>query len=265
MDKIRFTVRGKWLGQPATAVGVVPATAGLAIPDANLYLNRVEIHSRGVATNDIALVALLKDAVWGAGQWVDATTTYTDDTVGAQSAATNDFPLETATGANDGHIISALVKFGAVSYDITTAQAAASAVHIVEYWNGTAYVAIAAVGMLVDIPRSVVWPAGEFLMLFDPPSDWAKGGSGTGVPQDRFNLRVRGTPTTGTQAGLARRIYVGQVFHSVLNIAQDAASERSYPTPLYLPSSFFAALGAAFGTANEGNLVDLECTYGTAF
>lgn len=265
MDKPRFTVRQKWLGQPATAQGVVPATAGLAVPaDKSLYLNRMEVHSRGVATNDAALVALLKDAMWRAGQWVNATTTFTDDTTDAQDGDTNDFALETTT-LNDGFLIGALKKFGCVSLDVTTAGVGATA-HVLEYWDGAAWTAIAAAGFVVDIPgRAGVIAAGEQVFIFDPPVDWAKGGSGTNVPQNTYNVRLRATTGTITTAALARRIYVGTVLFSQLNITQDAAAERAYPTPLFVSAAEHAAVGAAFGTANEGNLVDFEATYGTPF
>jgi len=252
----RRAFKNEWLGQPASAQNVVPASAGLVIPSGNLRLHSMILSNRGAAMA-MAAVALLKDAVWEAGQWVNSTTTYTADTTDAQDADTNDFALETATGANDGFIVGADIPFGAISLDITTAQAAASAVHIVEYWNGSAWTAIAAAGMLVDIARSVVWPTGEFLILFDPPADWAKGGSGTNVNQDRYNLRVRGTPTTGTVAGLARRIYVGVPLVTLSLAATDSSTERQLAVDLDFVSQTYGAIGLAAAIADEGHALEV--------
>src|SRR3989304_5399399 len=100
-----------WLGQPATAQNVVPGASGLApgnVKEIRLYL--AEIQNRAASAQGCALVGLLPDTMWEAGQWVDATTIYTADTDDAQSAVTNDFPLETLTNS-DGHIIGANVPF----------------------------------------------------------------------------------------------------------------------------------------------------------
>lgn len=263
--RTRFAVRQKWLGQPASAQGVVPAEAGLAVPsEGGLYVNRLEAYHPGAATEEIAVLALLKDAVWRAGQWVNGTTTFTDDTADAQDSDTNDFALETTT-AGDGFIVGAALPFSALSIDVTTAGVGATA-HVIEYWDGAAWTAIAATGMIVDIPgRAGVIPAGESLVLFNPPVNWQKGGSGTGTPQGTYNIRIRATTGTITTASLARRVYVGEIIHAVVNAAADLLSERAYPSPLFLSSSVYGALGFSCSVLNEGNSLAIEATTGTPF
>lgn len=248
--------RNKWLGQPATAQGVVPATAGLlssAIGQpVQFFYARAQ--NRFTAAAAMAVVALMKDIAWEAGQWVNATTTYTVDTTDAQSAGTNDVALETLT-AQDGFLVGADMPFGALSLDITTAGVG-NTTHVIEYWNGV-WVAIPAIGMLSDIARAAVWSTGENLVLFDPPADWIKGGSGTNVNQNRYNLRIRCTTVAAGTAALARRIYVGVVLLSEDQIGINASIERfSGATPIEVPVSC-AAVGMACASVDEGNALEL--------
>lgn len=255
--------KNKWLGQPATAQGVVPASAGLVTPfgvgqPVQLYYWRAQ--NRGAATAALAVVALMKDAAWKCLAWVDATTTATDQTAAAQSAATNDVTLETGA-VNDGFLVSAPERFGAVSVDVTTAGAGntPAATHIIEYWNGTAWTQIPAIGLLSDIPRAVDWALGEALVLFNPPADWAIGGSGTNVPAANYNLRVRrnALPTIGLVNALARRLYVGMLFGADDLVAINGYSERFAETvPIDIPSSC-GAVGLACSAADDGNTLEL--------
>lgn len=264
-QKLRLNIRGKWLGQPATAQGVVPVAAGASVPaEGGLYINRVELQNRGSGVAAAAVVAFIKDALWKAGQWTDATTTFTNDTADSQDADTNDFALETTT-VNDGFLVASRVQFGAISLDVTTAGSGTSPTHVIEYWNG-AWTALAAAELLVDVARSADWAAGEALILFDPPADWVEGGSGTNVPQGMFCVRVRRTNATQATAALARRVYIGQVLESANDLAATTGTrEWAFPAPLYVPPSQFAAVGGAFETAANANLLDGEVTAGVPF
>lgn len=228
-----------WLGQPATGLFSIPASAGIQTQKAATALNSnaalvnprsrltyVEMQNRGTGAAALALVGFLDDRYWVAGQWVDTTTTYTDDTADAQDVDTNDFALETTT-VNDGAIIGALYPFGAISVDVTTAGSGTVPTHTFEYWNGTAWTGILAAGLLSDVPRSTDWASGEALVLFDPPATWVKGGTGTGVPADRYNIRIRRTNAVQATAALARRLYVGVVLASI-----DAVAANGSYTPV---------------------------------
>jgi hypothetical protein len=256
----RRTVREVWLGQPATAQNVVPATAGLITTPKALFPTAVPIFAaralnRGSGASAVALVGLLADDQWKAGQWTHATTLYADDTTDAQDAGTNDFALETTT-VDDGFVVQALAPFGAVSLDITTAGSGTSPTHVIEYWNGTAWIAIAAVGTLIDVTRAADWATGEKVVLFDPPTDWAKGGGANeGIDTDKYAIRVRRTNATQATAALARRLYVGVVFAAQDAVAADAEMVRQF-SGLDVPLSV-AGVSAVFATKDEGNAVEI--------
>jgi len=250
--------RNKWLGTPATAYGVIPATAGLARPISTcLSLEFVRITNRHTSAQAGGLAGLLADSVWEAGQWVNATTTYTNDSTDAQDAGTNDFPLQTTTIA-DGHLVGADLPFGVISYDVTTASVGAAQEHTYKYWNGTAWTAIAAVGMMIDGPRTAgqTWAVGEQVVAFIPPSDWAKGGSGTGVNQARYNFLVQAS-VAATTAALARRLYVGMLLFGDPSLAANSGTFTVGPGQPIGIQPYAAHLQAFFPTASEGNMLHL--------
>jgi len=215
-------------------------------------LSYVEMQNRSGSSAGLALVGFLDDRYWVAGQWTDSSTTYTDDTIDAQDAGTNDFALETTT-VNDGMIVGAVYPFGALSVDVTTAGSGTNPTHTFEYWDGAAWTGILAAGLLSDVPRAIDWASGEVLVLFDPPAPWVKGGTGTGVPQDRYNIRIRRTNAVQATAGLARRIYVGVVLASIDAVAANGSytpvvNGGSMDVPDYCPY-----VGVAATVADAGN------------
>jgi hypothetical protein len=262
--RYRTTSSYHWLGQPATAVNVIPASAGVTVPGEQIM--RVYMQNISAGTVSLCLAGLFPDSAWTAGQWVAVGTTLTDDTTDAQDAGADDFPINTTT-INDGHIIGCTYPFGLVSYDITTATIGAALAGIIEYWNGAAWTAIAATGMHVDIPRGVgvQWALGELIIMFDPPVDWAVGGTGTGVSATKYNLRYASS-AAGTTAGLARRIYVGIPITSWRNILTLAeAPVREYtPNGLSIPDGVVrvgCAANLAAGTVATVVASTLEIVY----
>jgi hypothetical protein len=248
-----------WLGQPATGPGVVPGSAGLRL-DLPMLLHAAWLQNRAAGAAGCALVGFLPDASWQFGQWDEATTTVTDDTADAQDEDTNDCALELigAPGANDGFCLGCDHRFGAISLDITTAGVGAAQEHTCSYWNGTAWTLMPATAFLKDIPRTAgqLWAAGEALVLFDPPVAWQKGGTGTGVNPNRYNLLVKASvvPTT---AALARRLYLGEVIVSVDQLGANGEFSRYYNPPGRALSTRFQAIGAAFGTADGSNTFEI--------
>ena len=253
-----------WLGQPATAQNVIPASAGTTWPSSQIM--RLYMQNISAGTVSMCLAGFFPDSAWTAGQWVAVGTTLTDDTTDAQDAGADDFPINTTT-INDGHIIGCAYPFGLVSYDITTATVGIAIEGIVEYWNGVAWTPIAATGMLVDIPRgaAVQWALGELIIMFDPPLDWAVGGTGTGVSQTKYNLRYSSS-VAGTTAGKARRIYVGVPLTAFRNIATiTEAPEREYtPNGLSVPEGVVrigCAANLAVGTVSTVVATGIELVY----
>ena len=253
-----------WLGQPYTAQNVIPASAGITVPGDQIM--RVYLQNISAGTVSMCLAGFFPDSAWTAGQWVAVGTTLTDDTTDAQDVGTNDFPINTTT-INDGHIIGCEYPFGLVSYDMTTATVGAAIEGIIEYWNGVAWTAITAAGMLVDIPRAatIQWAAGELIIMFYPPSDWAVGGTGTGVSATKYNLRYSSS-VAGTTAGLARRVYVGVPITGWRNIATlTEAPLREYtPNGLSIPDGVVrigCAANLAAGTVSTAVSTNCELIY----
>ena len=140
------TFRTKWLGAPNTAVNTVPSTAGLDCANQAPIIDAATIRSTPTAIQ-AAVVGLLKDSTWWAGQGSNVQAAITLDTTDAQDAGANDFALEVANAANSGCMFGASQPFGAVSI-ATTTNSAGSPVRVWEYWNGTTWTTIAAAGFV---------------------------------------------------------------------------------------------------------------------
>ncbi len=254
----------KWLGQPATAQNVVPASAGLQPGSDSLgrsiSLTLIELSNRNSGGLNAALVGLLPDSMWQFGQ-IASTNAYTDDTADAQSAATNDAPLEAKADAGSGFIVGAMVPWGALSLDVTTAGVGGAQTHTYEYWNGAAWVTLTPVLIAGPTSAGQLWGAGENVLLFDPPVDWAKGGTGTGVPQNLYNVRVK-MPVVGTTDALARRVYVGQVIVSGTSIAAAPGVYNPYPAAVIVLPPYIQALGGAFSVITVPNSILLVYDFG---
>ncbi len=106
-----------------TQRGGTPTSSTLRIP--GCAVGYFSIHNRSGNAAVLGLGVRIPNYLWRAGQWTDATTTYTDDTTDAQTvdSGTPKFPLETTTNS-DGHIIFSRVPFNAISYRIGTASVA---------------------------------------------------------------------------------------------------------------------------------------------
>src|SRR5574341_419680 len=110
--------KNRWLGQPATAQGVVPASAGLLNSPPIPMLDYVRLVATAAGGGSMAFLGLLDDARWECRKWVDASTSTVDQTAAAQAGVSNGVVLETTT-QNDGVILGADMPFGAISLDVT--------------------------------------------------------------------------------------------------------------------------------------------------
>lgn len=247
------SLRHVWLGQPATAANTVPATAGLDVSNLSPILVKASLKINGAAIN-VAVVGLLKDVNWSAFTASNVQASVTDNTANAQAGSANNFPLEVANAANSGCLFSADLPPGILGIDATT-NSAGSPVRVLEYWDGSAWTTIAAAGVLNAQPTH--WGTIENVIAFIPPANWAKGGTGTNVPQGRYNVRLRAT-TAPTTAGIARRIYLGYPFSGepalAANSTHTAPWESLYGWPC--PGAV-AAIGGAVSTANEGHVLSV--------
>jgi hypothetical protein len=256
MPVYQRTFRNKWLGAPNTAANTVPSTAGLDVSTLSPVLCTGKVKINGASVN-VAVVGLLKDVEWWAGQGSNIQAAVTVNTANAQSAAANDFALEVANAANSGCMFGASMPFGAISI-ATTTNSAGTPVRVLEYWNGTAWTTIATAGMLNDLPANWLTTSTEDLILFHPPNDWVRGnGSVTNASNDTFNVRIRCT-TAPTTAGIAGRVYLGVVLSGEPNLTANSThsapweSLEGYPCPTAV-----AAISGAASTANQGHVVTI--------
>ncbi len=243
-----------WVGQPKSAQNVVPAAAGLACASTQAAsIFGFSLQNRTGGNVNCALIGLLPDSAWYAGQWTNVGTVFTDDTADSQSGTSNAFALQTVTNS-DGHLVGALYPFGCLGYDVTTAGIGAGTVSVLEYWNG-AWTAIAAAGTLKDIPRTAGqnWALNENLVLFDPPADWVVGGTGTNVKAGYYNLRYRAT-TAATTAALAARLYVGVVIESYNTVATLVEKQSNWAGKVSLNPGI-VAIGSAWSVVNGLNAI----------
>jgi len=195
------------------------------------------------------------DTRWKAGQWVNGSATYTDDTTDAQDSGTNDFALTTTTN-NDGFIIQSLDKFGIVGIQVTTAQAG-TPVYEYNYWNGSAYASLST----LEVPAS--YAVGEVTIAFSPPLDWAPVAAGTapatsGMDVGKYVIRVRATTAPST-APLASLIWVSRFLSFKTAVATDTllniiASDTQRGFILNGGESIVPY----FQTANANNSVEVE-------
>ena len=212
---------------------------------------------------------------WVAGQWVTATTTYTDDTTDAQDAGTTDFALETLTN-NDGHIIWSQYPFNAVSYDIGTASVAgAGYAHVFEHTDeeGDGWVTMAANNFHVNdfgtagIPVTGTTVANEALLVFDVPTRWGRATSalaGTGMRPGYYGLRVTASDAPDT-AAVADSLSIYRLYFLTEAVADNGTLSQDFgckdfpmavdTLPGRTPEMYGDALVALFETADEGNRI----------
>ena len=240
------------------------------IREVGLVLRRFELHNRDAASANVGIGFRWANRYWAAGQWVDATTTFTDDTADAQDLplATADFPLETTT-ASDGFIVHSDRQFSWVSVRVVTASIdAVSVAHAASYSNfaGSGWTDFgteaevqyeaAAQRLLAD---TIFGANEERCFVFSPPVDWGQTqASGlNGVPGGRYALRVRATdaPTT---AAVASVMEVG----TMVAVESLAAGGTYGPDWNTYRDPYAEALVAFFSLADAGNRIYAEVTTG---
>ena len=239
-----------WTAPSGRASGTSQRIEGVAVGFYSL-LNR----SGGAAY--VGLGVRIPNHLWEAGQWVDATTTYTDDTVAAQDRTAADFPLETLT-ASDGFMIASRVPFNAILIDVSTASNLAGApdpVRAARYSNaaGTGWSALTTI---LHTAASVEYStSAETVIAWDVPTDWGVhvSGLGTGTPITRYLINVRATTAPDTTAGVATAISLYRIYF-LESIANNATKEMNFsPAEAWMP--YGDGLTAFFSVANASNRV----------
>ena len=213
-------------GDPNSNTHVLHAHERGAVGGMRLQLAYASLQNRSAGAAHVGIGTRLDKAIWKAGQWVHATTTFTADTTDFQDVGANDAALETTTN-DDGFLVSSPRKFNALAINVGTASIG-TPVRVLEYSVGTTtwtaitnYISFAGAG--------AVYGVGENVIVWVPPANWAvmAAGHGTGVPVDEYGIRIRAT-TASTTAGLASSMSV----HRLYFLLEGLADNNVYEVPL---------------------------------
>ena len=191
-----------------------------------------------------------------AGQ-VTAAGVYTDATVAAQDATAGDFTLwQFGIATGNGFLVGASDRFNTLACVQSVAGDQTTPVLKLEYWNGTAWIDSTAALLVVAVLSA--GGIGEKLLVWGMASDWAKGGSGTGVPQTTFNIRVTHTVAVGGAVNpLASQVFVGWSQLLYPDLAHLTQGVFQYTEPVRFPRAG-VALHGLFSTASLANHVEVQ-------
>lgn len=225
-----------------------PFSYGIGVGAASL-LNR----SGGAAA--VGLGGRFDIATWAAGT-VTSAGAYTDATSAAQNATTGDFTLHDKTDSGSGFLISADLPFNIIGLVQSAAGDQVGPTQIVEYWNGAAWTAITSALLINDALDAN--GTGEKVLCFPQPSDWAVGGTGTGVPSTRYNLRVRQTiGGAGTANPVASQVFIGRAKMELSSLGNNAIASLIREHEYLFPPQC-QALFPIFSTASYANTVEVD-------
>lgn len=225
----------------------LPWPYGIAVGAATL-------HNRTASALQVGLGARYPISAWQAGQ-ITSAGVFTDDTPDAQNATINDFPMHSGADSGSGFLIASAVPFNAIGVIQGTAGDQTTPTKIVEYWDGSAWQNILA-SLLID--DNLITGTGEKLLVFPLPADWANGGSGTGVPQTTYNLRVRHTSGgAGTVNPLASQLFIGQAKMQTEALASNAFASLIREQE-FLFERVSEALFPIFSAADRANTAEVD-------
>jgi len=233
------------------ALALAPARASFT----TFEFGAISLTNRSGGAATVGLAVRLPRERWGAGQ-VTAAGVFTDDTVDAQDIDANDFSLHDRTDSGSGFIVHADAPFNVLSIVQTTAGDQTTPVLLLEYWNGTSWIDIAVANYGGDTLNPGA--TNERLMCFAMPTPWVKGGSGTNIRQDRYNLRVRYTTAgAGTVNPLAAQMFVGITVWLVPALA-DSGSVTLIQSEGLRAHRYGDAIFPIFGVVGVDNEIDVS-------
>ena len=163
------------------------------------------------------------------GSWANGTTTET-------LSASGNYSLFSTTN-NDGCIASFTVKPTTpvlIAFAVSQIQTG-SPVFVVEFWDGAAWTA----GTIVTAPAFTA--TGTTVGTYKPAGTWAIAGSGTNVPADAYNVRLRAT-TAPTQA-IQGRMSISGAYPSTVGYFQQ---RKVYANTNNEPEKVWAGKSGAF-------------------
>ena len=236
-------------------------------------LNYMRFQSANAA-NGCSIGVRIPNWLWGAGLWVDGTTTFTDDTTDWQDSGTGDFALTSAATNNDGFIVYSKVKFNLITINVSTASSGGAQVAVANYSSGAGtWTAMATNPYLAAFTGGgTFYPTGENIIYFREPALWGKttGAEGTGVPPGVYAIRIRAT-TAATNAALGTAAEVWRMYVPS-QIKSDGTGLLADGAIIELPGQLGAinmpygdALGCYSTVVTNTNLVTASFQSGGAF
>jgi len=191
-------------------------------------LKRVEIESASGVDARVWIGSRFRDDDIEFGTWVEVGTTFAPGTLDAtlKSDAGSTDELGNDSTANDGIGIQAVRPFDWLVFSISTLSDGAVTWDI-EYWNGSAWTNVTLLeGSLTALGVST-GATGEYLVLIQLPTDWAKFTNGDQPVADGFQpgfygmrLREAGAATTAPEA---QYIHIGRTRWHVPIVAAGGA------------------------------------------
>lgn len=251
-------------GKPYNFDGVLwrpPGVAAYGVRQEEIYrfgLGYYSIHNRTGLPIQCGVGARLHPTAWRAGQWTEAGTVYTEDSVDAKSVAANDFALETLTN-NSGFVVAALHHFNALCIDIGTASVGGTPVRTIEYsLAGGTWTALA--NVLVPPVTGGHYAVGENIILWGIPSNWAvlEAGHGTGVPLGLYGIRFRSSTAPTTTAALANSFSVAKIVSALEGLTDNSLYEMNSSGESYLEGAYDAVVALLSSKAAIQSVVHAE-------
>lgn len=236
-----------------------PKSADRVHSSAKLFLAYLEMQNRSGGTIAVGAGVRMPTDSWVAGSWDNSQEDYTSDTADAQDSGANDFSLEGVTGTGDGFAVGCRTPFNCLAVLVSIAGTGALPTRVVEYTHAaqSGWRAIPATSWYAG-PDAIHWVAGEQLVWWNKPTDWAVGTAashGRGLPDGYYWARVRTTSAITANAASATSLTVHDLSFSIEGLADNIIYEPQF-NGMYIPlNPAGEAFVTAWGTAASGNRV----------
>lgn len=234
---------------------------GAAFPTTMEYvIQNAELGNHSAGAANVGLGVRLPMRAWGAGQWVNATPLFTDDTVDAQDVGADDFPMETTTN-NDGFVVYSDQKFNMLDILVGVASVTGTPVRVVKFSNGAGWGSAQTGANLLQGPiTSAHWTAAEHLIWWDMPADWALTtghANEGGLPVGKYAVLIQSTTAPSGTAGSATSMSVHHIPFSRRELADNGIYTIG-PSDKGLSLGSGEGVTAVFSTALAKNHVRLS-------
>lgn len=195
---------------------------------------------------------IVPNSMYKVGFYTASGSSISDDTTDAQSSTASDVPLFTVSTNDNGHVISASVRFNIVQYVIpTTANNNGTIAYT--YWNGSAWTSF------TPITAATLSSTGTTYAIFNNFADWTPftSSSVTGGTAGHYAIKVAATSAPSSSAALASTVKIVSLL-DFLEVLQDGQSMiRDYGEQgILLPGSAVATAYCSGANAQNWAMCD---------